>query len=143
MTEPVDPEPGPLSVGFIAIVALGGIVGTAARYGLDRWLPAGSGFPWGTFAANLAGAFVLGALLQQLSRRGPDTGVRRRLRLLVGTGFCGGLTTYSTFAVETDLLFRDHRAGLGLLYVLATVWAGLIFVAIGIAASDRLLGPER
>ncbi|MBV9487765.1 MAG: fluoride efflux transporter CrcB [Frankiaceae bacterium] len=141
MSEPVDPEPGPLSAGFIALAFLGGVAGTAARYGLGRWLPTGSGFPWGTFTANLLGSFILGALLQQLSRRGADTGGRHRIRLLVGTGFCGGLTTYSTYAVETDLLFRDHRAGLALVYLLATVWAGLIVVAAGIAASDRVLRP--
>jgi CrcB protein len=143
MTDPVDPEPGPLTPTFLALVLVGGIAGTAARYGLARWLPAGTGFPWGTFIANLAGAAVLGGLLQQLSRRGGDTGGRRRVRLLIGTGFCGGLTTYSTFAVETDLLFRAHRGGLGILYLLATVWAGLLVAGIGIAVSDRLFRPAR
>jgi CrcB protein len=143
MTEPVDPEPGPLSPGLVGLVAVGGIVGTVARYGLSRWLPAGSGFPWGTFLANLAGAAVLGALLQQLSRRGDDTGTRRDLRLLVGTGFCGGLTTYSTFAVEADLLFRAHRVGLGLGYLVATVWAGLLVAGLAVALSDRIMARPR
>jgi CrcB protein len=87
---------------------------------------------------NLVGALVLGVLLEALSRQGPDTGWRRRTRLLVGTGFCGGLTTYSTLAVEADLLIRSHRDGLAAGYVVVSVVAGLAVAAVGIALSARL-----
>jgi CrcB protein len=134
----VDPEPGPLTPQLVVLVGLGGIVGTAARYGLARWLPTGTGFPWGTLLANLVGALILGALLESLSRRGPDAGRLRQLRLLVGTGFCGGLTTYSTLAVESDLLIRAHRDGLAATYALVSVVAGVAVVATGIAIASRL-----
>jgi CrcB protein len=132
MTQPVDPEPGPLAPAFLAIVGLGGIVGTTTRYGLARWLPAGTGFPWGTFTANLLGTFILGVLLERLTRHGPDLGINRKLRLLVGTGFCGGLTTYSTFALDTDLLVKAHNSNLAVTYALATILAGLAAAAIGV-----------
>jgi CrcB protein len=133
---PVDPDPGPLTPTLIALVGLGGALGTALRYALGtHWLPAGSGFPRGTFIANLVGALVLGALIELLARRGSDTGVRRRVRLLVGTGFCGGLTTYSTLALETDLLLRAHRDGLAVTYAVVTAIAGLAAAGVGIALS--------
>jgi CrcB protein len=134
---PVDPEPGPLTPTLIALVGLGGAVGTALRYAISRWLPTGSGFPWATLVANLVGAVVLGVLLELLTRRGSDTGVRRRARLLLGTGFCGGLTTYSTLAVETDLLVRAHRDGLAATYAVVSVVAGAVAAGVGIAVAAR------
>jgi CrcB protein len=134
---PLDPEPGPLAPGLIALVGLGGALGTAARYGLGQWLPAGSGLPRGTLIANLVGALVLGVLLESLARRGDDAGTLRRVRLLVGTGFCGGLTTYSTLAVEADLLIRAHRDGLAATYAIVSVIAGVAVAAAGIAIAAR------
>jgi CrcB protein len=137
----VDPEPGPLASRLVGLVAVGGALGTGARYGIEQWLPAGSGFPWGTLLANLLGALVLGVLIEMLTRRGSDTGRRRQMRLLVGTGFCGGLTTYSTLAVETDLLIRSHRTGLAVGYALVSVVAGIVVAAIGIAVATRMDRP--
>jgi fluoride exporter len=133
----VDPEPGPLAPALIAVVTLGGAIGTALRYGVGQWMPATTGFPWSTFAVNLVGAFMLGALLEVLTRAGPDDGRRRQLRLLLGTGFCGGLTTYSTFAVEADLLGRSHRDGLAVTYALVSIVAGIAVTALGIALAAR------
>jgi fluoride exporter len=131
---PDDPDAGPLSPSLVGLVGLGGVLGTAARYAVaTRWLPAGSGFPRGTLLVNLVGTFVLGLLLEALARSGPDLGRRRQLRLLVGTGFCGGLTTYSTLAVEADLLIRAHRDGLAVTYALTTVVAGLAIAGLGVA----------
>jgi CrcB protein len=135
---PGDPDPGPLSAHLIALVGLGGALGTAVRYALERWLPAGVGLPRGTLIANLVGAVILGVLLEALARRGSDTGARRRIRLLVGTGFCGGLTTYSTLAVETDLLIRAHRDALAAGYAVGSVAAGVALAGIGIALASRL-----
>jgi fluoride exporter len=123
------------------LVFVGGALGTAARYGLGHALPTESGrWPTGTFVANLVGALVLGALLEALVRAGPDAGWRRRLRLLVGTGFCGGLTTYSTLAVEGDLLLRDHHQTLALAYLSATVVVGLLATVAGIALAATFRG---
>jgi CrcB protein len=133
----IDPDPGPLTAPLVALVGLGGMFGTASRYYLGQWLPAGTGFPRGTFIANLIGALVLGVLLESLAQRGDDRGGRRRIRLLIGTGFCGGLTTYSTLAVESDLLLRAHRHGLAVAYAVASVALGVLVAAAGIAISAR------
>jgi CrcB protein len=134
----VDPEPGPLALLLIALVGVGGAVGSAARYGVAQWFPATTGFPWSTFTVNLGGAFVLGVLLEQLTRDGPDTDRRRQLRLLIGTGFCGGLTTYSTLAVEADLLVRSHRDGLAALYGVSSIAGGLVVAALGVVLATRV-----
>jgi CrcB protein len=124
------------------LVLVGGAGGTAARYGLAQGLPTEAGrWPTGTFVANLVGSFVLGLLLETLLRAGADTGIRQRLRVLLGTGFCGGFTTYSTLAVEADLLVRDHHPGLALAYVAATVVAGVVAAVTGIALAARRRRP--
>jgi fluoride exporter len=128
----VDPEPGPLAGKFIGLVGIGGALGTAARYGLTRWLPTTHGWPWPTLTANLIGTFILGVLLALLAEA-LDGHSARRARLLVGTGFCGGMTTYSTLVVETDLLVRAHRFGLATTYAVVTVVAGLAVAGLGVA----------
>ena len=87
---------------------------------------------------NVLGAFVLGALLEPLGGRGPDIGRRRALRLTLGTGFCGGFTTYSALANDTDGLLRAGSVGPALAYALGTVGLGLVASALGIAAARRL-----
>ncbi|KHL03891.1 hypothetical protein LK10_08255 [Sinomonas humi] len=122
---------------YILLVAVGGIPGALARYGLGLALPAPGGWPLPTLVINLVGAFILGLLLEALARRGPDHGPRRTLRLLVGTGFCGAFTTYSTFAVESVRLFTAGRLADGVLYDAATLLGGLVasFLGIWVAAS--------
>jgi len=85
---------------------------------------------------------LLGVLLEALSRRGPDAGRLQQLRLLIGTGFCGGLTTYSTLAVETDLLVRAHRDGLAATYAVISIIAGVALAGLGIAIAARLHRPS-
>jgi CrcB protein len=126
----------------LLLVAAGGFAGTLARYGLSQWEPTRSrAWPWGTFLANVVGAFVLGLLLEALARRGPDDGWRQRMRLLAGTGFCGAFTTYSTLAVETDLLLRDSRPALAAGYLAATVLLGLLATVGGLLAAGQVRGP--
>ena len=134
--EPDEPdEPGrPLHLdpGALGIVFAGGVTGTAARYLAEEAIRPWGAWPAATFLVNVVGAFALGVLLEALARRGPDLGVRRRLRLLLGTGFLGAFTTYSALAVETVLLARDGRPGLGLAYAAASVALGLVAAAAGI-----------
>ena len=113
----------------------GGVLGAAAREAIEQALPATRrGFPVATFVINLAGAFVLGMLLEALVRRGDDAGWRRRARLFGGTGFCGAFTTYSTLAVESVQLVRHGAWPTAVGYVAASVLAGLLVVAVGIVA---------
>lgn len=118
---------------LVLLVFAGGVLGTPARYGLQLWLPTRTGrWPAGTFTLNLLGALLLGALLEGLVRRGEDAGGRRLLRLAVGTGFLGAFTTYSSLALETDLLVRAHHPALAAGYVLASVAGGIVLCGLGV-----------
>ncbi|MCX7520878.1 CrcB family protein [Microbacterium sp. STN6] len=122
---------------FIALVALGGAVGTAAREGLALAVPDFGGLPTTIFGINVVGAFLLGLLLETLALAGPDAGGRRVLRLLVGTGMLGGFTTYSTFATGAGLLLDGGSIWLSVLYGVGTVVIGAAatFGGIVLAAS--------
>ena len=118
------------------LVAAGGAAGAVARFGVARWAAerwAGP-FPWGTFAVNVAGSLALGLLLGATA---PDAW---RARTLLGVGFCGGLTTFSTFGYEAAALLqaRDHATALA--YVAASLAAALLAVFAGLALGARLAG---
>jgi fluoride exporter len=98
--------------------------------------------PVATLGVNVVGAFALGVLLDALSRRGADAGLRRDVRLLVGTGFLGGFTTYSSLAVETDALLRGGQSGLALAYAVGTVVLGAGAAAAGIFVASRRRAAE-
>jgi fluoride exporter len=112
---------------LIAIFA-GGAVGAVARALLGEALPHEPGdWPWATFAVNVAGAFVLGWLITRLHEQLPPSAYRRPL---LGTGFCGALTTFSTFQVELLGMLDADRAGLAAAYAGASLAAGCVAVAI-------------
>lgn len=125
--------------GALLAVLVGGTIGTLARWGLGRALPMRDGWPLGTLAANLAGAFLLGLLLEALARAGADEGGRRTARLLLGTGFCGAFTTMSALDVEVLGLVQAHRPGLAAAYLAASLAAGLALACAGIATGGRLV----
>ena len=111
-------------------IAVGGALGAAARFGIAVLWPAAAGsFPWPTFWVNIAGSLVLGCALILLIERFPPT---RFLRPFIATGFLGAFTTYSTFAVETDLLVVDGRLLLAAGYVVGTLVAGLVALWAGV-----------
>jgi len=117
----------------LGLVAVGGIVGALARYGLSRAFPVGSGtFPTTTFVMNVSGAFVLTVLLEWLVRRGAP---EHWLRLLIGVGALGAFTTMSTFATELALLWRDHERVTAVEYALASVIAGALAVLLGLVVT--------
>jgi CrcB protein len=119
------------------LVFLGGASGTLARWAVGLAVPHVDRLPLGTFGVNVVGAFVLGALLEHLAGLGPDRGRRRALRVTLGTGFCGGFTTYSALANDTTSLLRAGLVGHALAYALGTVVLGLSASALGIAAARR------
>ncbi|UGT62660.1 fluoride efflux transporter FluC [Nocardia asteroides] len=126
----------------LLLVGAGGLAGAALRYRLGVWFPhRAGGWPGATFAINVTGAFLLGLLLEALVRLGPDTGWRQRVRLTLGTGFLGAFTTYSTLAVDTDLLLRDGHPSTALTYGLGTVLAGGLATTAGIALGALLHRP--
>lgn len=134
--EQPDAAPPHLQPTLVGVVAVGGALGSLLRQLVADALPhSGGSWPTATFVVNLTGAFVLGLLLESLTRSGPDEGWRQRVRLFGGTGFCGGLTTYSTLAVEIDLLTRGHHVGLAAAYGVVSVLAGLVVTAAGVAVA--------
>ena len=139
---PVDPDIFPrfprhlLPFDVLLAIFAGGCAGGLARYALARALPwDGTGFPWGTFTANLAGAFALPLLLVIVVER---LHVRRTLQPLLTTGLCGALTTFSTFAVESDRLMSRGHALTAAAYVLGSAAAGLTVGLVGLRAGEAL-----
>jgi len=115
------------------LVAAGSAVGGLARFLVGAWVgaPDAGRFPLGTFLVNLAGSFVLGALSGHLvTRNGPEADM---LRLAVGVGFCGGFTTFSTFALEAHALLGVKAWAMAAGYVVTSVLAGLAALRLGIA----------
>ena len=110
----------------LAAVFAGGAVGTAARAGLATWTaPEPGHWPWATFVVNIVGAFILGFVTTRLLERLPLSAYRRPL---LGTGLCGGLTTFSTMQVETLQMIERHHYGLAAGYTVASIAAGLLAV---------------
>ncbi|MFE4197423.1 fluoride efflux transporter FluC [Paenarthrobacter sp. NPDC056912] len=118
--------------GFIGIVAAGGVFGALARYGLGLAIPAPGSWPLPTLLINLSGAMALGALLEGLSRRGPDAGGRRLLRLALGTGFLGAYTTYSTLALDAVHLLLAGAGTAAAAYLGASLLGGAAATTAGI-----------
>jgi CrcB protein len=125
--------------GLLALILVGGSVGTAARAALESAFPAdAAGIPWTTLSVNVIGSLLLGLLLETLARTGDDTGRHRAARLTLGTGVLGGFTTYSTFAVETVQRLTSGSAAVGLLYAVASVALGAAGAALGHVMARRI-----
>lgn len=122
---------------FVLLVAAGGAVGTALRESFSLILPPVSGIPLAIAVINVLGAFLLGLLLQVLSRRTADSGRDQDLRLFAGTGILGGFTTYSALATDTVVLGDAGRLLVASSYALGTLVCGLAAAALGIAAGRR------
>lgn len=125
----------------IGLVFIGGTAGTAAREGLRLTSASVDGVALVTVGINVVGAFLLGVLLESLAVRGPNRRHRRSLRLLLGTGFLGGFTTYSALATDAvQLLVAGHP--LGVAYAVGTVLLGALGTWSGIAAAGALRRPQ-
>lgn len=122
---------------LIAVVFAGGTVGTLCRAWLNGVVPSPQDLPLPTLAINLTGSFLLGLLLEVLLRTGPDRGGHRVVRLLLGTGFLGGFTTYSAFALEAIALAAAGASGFAAAYVAISLLGGVLlsFAGIGVGAA--------
>ncbi|MEV7660865.1 CrcB family protein [Paenarthrobacter sp. NPDC089316] len=118
--------------GFMGIVAAGGVLGAMTRYGMGLVIPAPDAWPLPTLVINLTGALALGAVLEGLSRRGPDVGSRRVVRLALGTGFLGAYTTYSTLAVDAVHLLAANAVPAAVGYLAASLLGGAVATITGI-----------
>lgn len=122
----------------VLLIALGAAVGAPLRYLADRAVQArhDTVFPWGTFTVNVSGSFLLGLLLHGVAAHA----VPGSLYALLGTGFCGALTTYSTFGFETVRLLEERVRAYAVLNVVAGIVAGLGAASCGIAVAEALWG---
>lgn len=122
----------------IVFVIVGAMIGAPLRYLTDRAVQArhDSAFPWGTFAVNVAGSFVLGLLIAGAARQG----LSPHVVAFAGTGFCGALTTYSTFSYETVRLAEDDARFYAVANVVASVVAGLGAAFCGAAVAQAIWG---
>lgn len=117
-------------------IAVGGVLGTLARYEIQQLLPLRSpaSFPTGTLLVNLTGSLVLGLVMGVAA----GTGLDPRLRVALSVGFCGAFTTMSTFGLETTTLLGAGQLGRAGVYVAMTVVGSIAAAALGVVVAQRL-----
>lgn len=115
----------------LAAVAAGGLAGAALRWALVAHGPDGR-WPWAVFLVNVAGSFVLGLIVTRWV-----SGDRRLLRLGLGTGFCGALTTFSTLTVDVATMLRTERVADAAGYLVVSILAGIVAVWGGMSVARR------
>lgn len=122
----------------VLLVALGGGLGAASRFGVSLAMPArADGWPWATLTINVAGSLLIGLLAGWLATRG-DAG--EPWRLFLGVGVLGGFTTFSAYSLETmRMMERGDWVGAST-YAVGSVVAGLIAVAAGLFIAKRVFG---
>ncbi len=134
-------RPGRARPAVLLAIAAGGALGAPARYQVAQLVRVGPDrFPWATFWTNVSGSLVLGFLLVLVIHRFPPT---RFVRPFFATGFLGAFTTFSTFAVETDLLVAHGHVGTAAAYASASLLAGVAAVWTGMSAARLVPMPER
>jgi CrcB protein len=123
-----------------ALVFIGGGIGAAARHGVNvlsvRWF--GINFPWGTFAVNLIGSFLIGLLAAYFAFRTNFAGTQH-MRLFLITGILGGFTTFSSFSLDFAMLFERGDMRSAALYAIGSVGVSLAAVFLGLIAG-RVFG---
>lgn len=125
---------------ILLVIAVGGALGSLARWGLAEALPHRPGeLTVAVLVANTAGSLLLGVLMAFVL----DVWAGRRyVRPFLGVGVLGGFTTFSTYALDARTLLAADRPGLAALYVLGSVVAGLVAVVVGLAAGRAALGAR-
>jgi fluoride exporter len=119
----------------LGAIFVGGVIGAVARVGLSEALPHGvGGWPWATFTVNMVGALLLGWFVTRLGERLPPSTYRRPL---LGTGLCGGLTTFSTMQLELFKMIEGGYVPLAVAYAAATIAGGFLCVHVATVATRR------
>lgn len=120
----------------VGAVFAGGSLGALARAGLSQAFPVtASQWPWPTFTVNILGALLLGYFVTRLQERLPLSSYRRPL---LGTGLCGGLTTFSTMQVEILKMLDAHYYGLAASYAVVSIIAGYVAIQVATAMVRRV-----
>lgn len=120
----------------VVAVFVGGGIGAVVRAALGKALETQPGtWPWATFIVNMVGAFLLGYFSTRLLERLPASSYRRPF---LGTGLCGGLTTFSTMQVEIVKIFEDGYLALGIGYASASIVGGLVVLHVATAMVRRV-----
>ncbi|MFI8625144.1 fluoride efflux transporter CrcB [Bacillus altitudinis] len=119
-------------------VFIGGLIGTLCRYELSQTVISQT-FPYATMIENISGSLLLGfATGYFLFQKG-----KKYLAALIGTGFCGGFTTMSTFSKETVLLLQAGQLNLSMMYILLSVIAGVAAALAGLILAERLFHQNK
>ena len=124
----------------LLLVALAGALGTCARYLVGLWAPRvlGTGFPYSTLIVNLVGCFLIAAVTEVAASTAL---LSPTLRITLTTGFMGGLTTYSSFNLETTQLLQSRAWYAGAVNFGATVGGCFFAGLLGLAVARRAFGP--
>jgi CrcB protein len=119
----------------IAIVFVGGGLGSALRFGVGKLLISStSKFPTATFLVNMMGCLLIGLLIAFFSKSENNF-----YKLLLVTGFCGGFTTFSTFSNETILLLKNNQIALAVIYIFSSLIVGLLATFLGYLLMHKFL----
>lgn len=121
----------------LLLVGLGGGIGSMLRYLCHKWFSENypRPFPWGTFIVNLVGCFLIGVIYAASEK---STALTPQTRLFLMAGFCGGFTTFSTFAFENMNLLRGGDVSYFLIYTISSVMLGILGVFGGVAVTKLL-----
>jgi CrcB protein len=126
---------------IVIALACGGVLGAVSRYAISLAMPTETArFPWGTFLINVSGSAALGFILVLVIEHFPRG---RLVRPVIGTGFLGAFTTFSTFTVEAVDLVRAGHPETALAYVAGSVLAGLLAVWAGMKSARLAMRAER
>lgn len=127
---------------LLAAIAVGGVLGAEARYGIGELIPhAAAVFPWSTLLVNASGSLLIGALMVVLHEW--DGRLHRLARPFLGVGLLGGYTTFSTFGVDAVGLVRAHEPLLALGYVVASLVLCLLGVTAATAGAQAVAARRR
>ena len=128
------------SAQVLVVIAFGGVAGAAARYGVSLSAPtAVGGLPWSTLIVNTWGCLAIGVLMVLIVEARP---AHRLVRPFLGVGVLGGYTTFSTYAVDVQILITAGRPGVALGYLAGTAVAALVAVQVGVVLTRALAVPH-